>query len=271
MLRPASALLACLLLGSACAETQEPAQSPLEYAENAKRAYHQALEPFFDRDWEEASLMMSEVKRKYGYSRYARLAELRMADAAYHQEKYPEAVAAYKSFVHDFPNDPEVPYARYKIAKAQFEQTSPSLLLPPLEERDLAAVHDTYGTIRDFLGDYPGYKHRRELDYMLEVVTGLLVRHELYVARFYLAENRLDAAAARVQYALKSFTDSGLEAEALVLLGEIRLMLHQREQARALFRQVLAAHPDSPFVVPARRFLRTLLGPTGQQHVDARP
>jgi outer membrane protein assembly factor BamD len=271
MLRPASALLACLLVGSACAETQERPESPLQYAENAKRAYHEALEPYFDRDWEEASLMMSEVKRKYGYSRYARLAELRMADAAYHQEKYPEAVAAYKGFVHDFPNDPEVPYARYKIAKAQFEQTSPSLLLPPLEERDLAAVSDAYNTIRDFLGDYPGYKHRRELEYMFEVVTGLLVRHELYVARFYLAENNFDAAAARVKYALSNFTDSGLEAEALVLLGEIRLMLHQREQARALFRQVLAAHPASPFIVPARRFLKILSESAREQHVDAQP
>jgi outer membrane protein assembly factor BamD len=271
MPRPACLLLLGLALAGGCAETQESADSPLQYAENAKRAYHDALEPYFDRDWEEASLRMSEVKRKYGYSRYGRLAELRVADASYHREEYPEAIAGYKSFVHDYPNDPEVPYARYKIAKAQFEQTSTSLLLPPLEERDLAAVSDAYHTIREFLADYPGYKRRRELDYMLQVVTGLLVRHELYVARFYLAEDRLDAAAARVEYALDNLTDSGLEAEALVLLGEIRLMMHQQAQARALFRRVLAAYPASPFVVPARRFLRMLGESAEEQHVDAQP
>ena len=250
-------LALCLPL-VACGATQEAASNPLQYAEDAKRAYEKALLPYFDNDWEEANLQMTEVKRKYGYSRYARLAELRLADIAYHQEKYAEAVAAYKGFVHDYPNDPEVPYARYKVAKSQFEQTSMSLLLPPLEERDLAAVQDAYSSIREHLTDYPGYQHEPELRHMLEVVTGLLARHELYVGRFYLSEDRFEAAAARVEYALHNLVDSGLEAEALVLLGEIRLKMHREDEARSLFRQVVAMHPASPFVVPARQFLRFL-------------
>jgi len=269
MLRRPLFLLLLSLLG-ACAETQEQAESPLEYAANAKRAYESALEPYFDHDWEEANLRMAEVKRKYGYSRYGRLAELRLADASYHQENYAEAVAAYQGFVHDYPNDPEVPYARFMVAKSYFEQTSASLLLPPLEERDLAAVHDAHRSIREFVSDFPRYKRRRELQYMLEVVAGLLARHELYVARFYLAEDRFEAAAARVQYSLRTYEDSGLEAEALVLLGEIRLKMHRAKEARSLFQQVVAQHPASPFVVPARRFLQRLEQPS-EGHVDAAP
>jgi outer membrane protein assembly factor BamD len=265
-------ILLCLWLPLvACASSQDEAANPLQYAEDAKRAYEKALLPYFDGDWEEANLQMTEVKRKYGYSRYARLAELRLADIAYHQEKYPEAVGAYKGFIHDYPNDPEVPYARYRVAKAQFDQTSMSLLLPPLEERDLAAVRDAYATIREFLSDYPGYKRARELEHMLEVVTGLLARHELYVGRFYLSEGLFEPAAARVEYALHNFVDSGLEAEALVLLGEIRLKMHREDEARSLFRQVLAMHPASPFVIPARQFLRFLDRVDTRAPVDSRP
>jgi outer membrane protein assembly factor BamD len=211
------------------------------------------------------------VKRKYGYTRYARLAELRLADAAYHQENYAEAVGAYKSFIHDYPNDPEVPYARFMVCKSYFEQSSASLLLPPLEERDLAAVHDAHRSITEFVADFPNYKRQRELAYMLEVVAGLLARHELYVARFYLNEDRFEAAAARVRFALDNYRDSGLEAEALVLLGEIRLMMHQPREARSLFRQVLAQYPASPFIVPARRFLQRLGESLTAKPMDAAP
>jgi outer membrane protein assembly factor BamD len=237
---------------------KKPPASPLEYSENARRDYEEALDAYFDRDWEEAIALMQEVKRKYGYSRYARLADLRIADAEYHQEKFPEAIAAYKGFVHDYPNDPETPYARYKIAKALYEQSSQSLLLPPLEERDLATVHDAYSTIRALLQDYPGYKHARELEFMLEVVTGLLARHELYVARFYLNEGNFKAAVARCQYALRHYEASGLEAEAMVLLGETYMKMKKRKAARQVFRQMLALYPDSPFSIPARNFLKML-------------
>ena len=44
---------------------------------------------------------------------------------------------------------------------------------------------------------------------MLEVVTGLLVRHELYVARFYLATDNFKAAVARAEYALRNFEAPG--------------------------------------------------------------
>jgi outer membrane protein assembly factor BamD len=239
-----------------------PAQSPLAYTENAKRDYQAALKSYFDRDWEEATLLFKEVKRKYGYSRYARLADLRLADIDFHQEKYAEAITAYKGFVHDYPNDPEVPYARYRVAKSLFEQASPSLLLPPLEERDLASVHEAYDSIRSFLGDYPGNKRTRELEYMLEMVAGLLARHELYVARFYLDKDNYQAAVARCQYALRNYEGSGLEAEAMLLLGETYMKMKKRKRARTVLRQMLTLYPASPFGIPARRFLE-LMGDSG--------
>ena len=251
--RPWALLFLCLV--AACTVEPQYAESPLRYTENAKRAYEEALVAYFDQDWEYATQLLQEVKRKYGYSRYARLAELRLADAAYHQEKYAEAVGGYKGFVNDYPNDPEVVYARYKIAKAQYTQSGASLLLPPLEERDLSNVADAHSTIHAYLDDYPGSKYVPELEFMLEVVTGLLARHELYVARFYLDRDNFKAAVKRTQYALRTYENSGLEPEAMVLLGETYLKMKQRTKARALFRMVLERYPHSPFSVPARRFL----------------
>ncbi len=251
----------CLATLPGCAGEQKVASSPLHYSENAKRAYDEALVAYFDRDWELANQLFGEVKRKYGYSRYARLAELRLADIAYRQEKFAEAVGMYKSFVADYPNDPEVSYARYRIAKAEFTESGASILLPPLEERDLSNVRDAHVALRALIADFPDSEHSVELNYMLEVVTGLLVRHELYVARFYLNRDNFDAAVARCQYALQNYQDSGLEPEALVLLGETYLKMKDTDKARSSFQLVLDKYPASAFIVPAKRFLERIEHP----------
>jgi outer membrane protein assembly factor BamD len=258
------ALVAALCLAPAgplgCASDELQANSALDYSENAKREYERGMRALESGNWEAVDELMNEVRRKYAYSRYARLAELRLSDANYKQEKYAEAISGYKAFVHDYPNDPEVPYARYWVARSQYDSVSQSFLLPPLEERDLASVNDALDSIQGYLGDFPTSRYKNELGYMLAVVMGLLARHELYVARFYLAEDNFKAAVARVEYALKSFAKSGLEPEALVLLGEIYMKQKEREKARTALRRVLAEYPESAFTLPARNLL-ALLGP----------
>jgi outer membrane protein assembly factor BamD len=252
-------ILALGLLGSAlsvgCASTEGSAESALDYTDNARRDYEAALEAYEDKNWELADELLNEVKRKYAYSRYARLAELRLADGNFQQEKFAEAISGYKEFVHDHPNDPEVPYARYRIAKAEYDSVSQSIMLPPLEERDLASVNDALTTLRNFLSDYPGSEHTEELRYMLDVVLGLLARHELYVARYYLAEGRFNAAIMRCEYALKTLKSSGLEPEGMVLLGEIYMKQKRKKDAREVLNKLLQLYPESAFAVPAKNFL----------------
>jgi len=262
----AFSLVAAALLGLAtlpalgCAAEEHAPQSAFEYAENAREKYLQGVRAIEAENWEGATETLNELKKKYSYSRYARLAELRLADADLAQDKYAEAVTGYKSFVHDYPNDPEVPYARYRVAKAQYESVSQSVLMPPLEERDLAATNDALVSIRQFLADYPSTAYSDELRYMRAVVVGLLARHELYVARFYLGRGKFDAAIARCEHALDAFDHSGLEPEAMVLLGETYMKQKEREKARVVLERVLRDYPASPFVEAARRFL-LVLGP----------
>jgi len=232
--------------------------TPLDYSENAKRDYDAAMDDFDDKNWEAARQKLNEVKRKYGYSRYARLAELRLADADYEQDKFAEATSGYKAFVHDYPNDPEIPYARYKVTMTQYDAVSASFLLPSLEERDLAYVNDAHASIRAFLNDYPNSEHAPQLAYMQSVVTGLLARHELYVARFYINRGKFPAAVARIQYSLRSYPNSGLEPEGMVLLAEVYLKQKERQKAKTVLESVLTRYPTSPFVVPAKRFLDRL-------------
>jgi outer membrane protein assembly factor BamD len=242
----------------ACATGEGEAQTALDYTDNARRDYEAALAAYEDKNWELADELLNEVRRKYAYSRYARLAELRIADGNFQQEKFAEAISGYKEFVHDHPNDPEVPYARYRVAKGEYDSVSQSVLLPPLEERDLASVNDALNTLRNYLADYPSSEHAEELRYMLDVVLGLLARHELYVARYYLAEGRFEAAIMRCEYSLKTLKSSGLEPEGMVLLGEIYMKQKRKKDARDVLNKLLELYPESAFAVPAKNFLAQL-------------
>jgi outer membrane protein assembly factor BamD len=259
-MRPNGWIALCFLslAGEACAPSAKPAKTAEQYQEEARVAYDAAVEAYLDEDWEIAVRLLAEVRRDFSYTRYARLAELRLADAAFRQEKYAEATAAYKSFTRDYPSDPDVPYARYRIVRAQFLQSDASIFQPPLEERDLSAVKGAYSSLQAFLSDFPEYHRRVELDYMLQVVTGVLVRHELYVARFYLGRDEYGPAIERVTYALEHYSGSGLEAEAVTLLGETYLKMRDRTKALAAFQRVLEEYPDSPFAVPAGEFIEFL-------------
>ena len=90
---------------------------------------------------------------------------------------------------------------------------------------------------------------------MLQVVTGMLVRHELYVARFYLQRDEYQPAIDRVAYALSRYPGSGLDAEAVALMGETYLKMNDKAQAEAAFQKLLHDYPASPFAVPAQQFL----------------
>jgi outer membrane protein assembly factor BamD len=238
-----------------CAGEQKQPLTRAEYYDAAKRAFMEAEREYLAQDYEYARQLMDDVSRNYADTEYARRARLRLADISFALENYADAASEYKSYAHDHPTDPGVPYARFRAVRAQFAQIDDSVLQPPFEERDLMPAREAYSAARAFLADYPGYEQEQDLRYIYVAVSGMLVRHELYVSRYYLAKNELTAAMRRAQYALRTYADSGLEPEATVLLGEIYLKMKEPRKAQAMFQHVLSTYPDSAFVEPAERFL----------------
>ena len=249
-------LLFATCLG-ACDFQPTKSAASLTYTEDAHAAYKEALEAFRNKNWEDARALFTELKRLFSYSRYARLAELRLADVDFEQGKYSEAISNYRSFVRGHRGDVNVPYAKYRICKSLYLDISDTLLLPPTEERDQANTADAYRELRGFNRRYPRSRYRVDARYMLEVVRQRLVRHELYVARYYLGKDNFEAVISRIDYALKTYAGSGLDAEALVLKGETLLKMHKAERAKAVFEQVVRDY-GGPFGRVAQRFLKTL-------------
>ncbi len=256
----AAAVLALLVALPRC-DAKATAQSPasLTYTEDAHAAYQEAMEAYDAKEYDDARALFQEVRKLFAYSRFAHLAELRMADVDFELGKYSEAISGYRSFVRGHQGDPNVEYAQYRICKALYLDINDTILLPPQEERDQATTVDAYRELRDFRKQFPRSRYRRDANYMLEVVTQRLVRHELFVARYYLNKNNFKAAVARCDYALRQYPGSGLDPEAMVLKGETLLKMKKAQQARQVFQQVVEDH-GGPFGRVAKRFLAMMDG-----------
>ncbi|HRI69978.1 MAG TPA: outer membrane protein assembly factor BamD [Polyangium sp.] len=232
-------------------------KATLTYTEDARDAYQEAMRSYHSKAWDDARALLQEVRKLFPYSRYATLAELRLADLNFEQEKYADAVSAYREFIQNHRMDKDVEYARYRIAKSLFRDIDETFLLPPAEERDQATAAEAYRELENVLRDNPRSRYSDDLKKMIVTVKGRLVRHELYVARFYLRQDRFAATIARIDNALKKFPGSDLEAEALVLKGETLLKMHEDAKARLMFQRVVDDY-GGPFAVTAKKFLAEL-------------
>ena len=171
------ALLALSLLACSACDATIAGMPPktLTYTEDARKAYAEAMSAFQTKDWEAAKALFADLKKKFSQTREARLADLRLADIEFATERYTDAISAYRTFVTTFRNDREVEYARYKLAKALFFDISDTFLQPPAEERDQATTMDAHRELRAFMKAFRNSRYQKDVEYMLEVVTGRLV------------------------------------------------------------------------------------------------
>ena len=256
--RHASGLL-LLLAATACGGSQQGRD--LSYGENARDAYAAAMEDFEDEDCLEAEPAFRRVRREFPYSRYAALAELRAADCLFLENKQQEAITAYRRFVRNRPSHPEVPYARFKISESYFEQIPDDwLLAPPAHERDQGPTREALRQLRRFILDFPEDDRVERARELTRNALSLLARHELYVAGFYLDRDHPEAAIGRLETLLRAYEGSGVEPQAMLLLGRTYLDLRDRAQARRTFRELIDRYPESGYAEQARAYLRELGG-----------
>jgi outer membrane protein assembly factor BamD len=249
-----AAPLALVALGCDSFEFGGTKHATLTYTDDARASYVEAMKSFSAREWDDARALFGEIKKLFPYTTYARLSELRLADINFEQEKFSEAVTGYREFIQNHRSDPNVEYARYRVTRALFKDIDDTIFLPPQEERDQATTYEAYKEIRSYLKDYPTTRFPKEERYMYDVVVGRLVRHELYVARFYLRADNFPAAVDRIDHAMKAFPGSNLEPEALVLKGETLMKMKKLEDAREVFETVRREY-GGPFAVTAGKFI----------------
>lgn len=229
----------------------------LSYGENARRSYENAFHAFEDGDCLTADPLFRRIRSEYPYSRYAALAELRIADCHVVQSQYTQAVRAYRAFIRHRPAHEDVPYARFKIAEAYYRQIPGDFFLsPPAHQRDQTPTRNALRQLRRFLLDHPDDEHAERAREMVRGSLAMLAQHELYVAEFYLNRDHPLAAVGRLRRLLDVYEGSGVEPRALLLLGRVFLHMREVRDAQRTFEELVERFPESGYAEQAREFLR---------------
>ncbi|MCA9583534.1 MAG: outer membrane protein assembly factor BamD [Myxococcales bacterium] len=250
-----SAIACGLVWVTGCGGSQDPSAGR-SYTDQAQAAYEAAMDDFRDDDCLEAEPAFRSIRRKYAYSRFAALAELRVADCHFMEEQFSEAIGAYRQFIRNRPSHAEIPYARFRVAQSFFEQIpSDWFLSPPAHEKDQGSTRDALKQLRRFILDYPDDPRTADANRMVQEAMSLLGQHEFYVAKYYYKRDHYRAAIGRLHTLLAAYPGSGLEPEALLMLVRSFLEIDDRERAKDARDRLVTEYPDSDEARAAAREL----------------
>lgn len=173
--------------------------------------YQRAIESFEKlRDW-------------YPFSRYAILAELKIADAHFNLEAYSDAIFAYEGFEQLHPRNEAIPYVIYRIGRSYFNQMD---TLDRDQSKALKALETYQRLIKQFPDDAYASMASSDMVACYRNLSG----HELYIGVFYYKNRNYKAARARFLGVIQKYPDVGFHHEALTYLANCDEWLKSGEE-----------------------------------------
>ncbi len=248
MRRTAALVSAAALVALAGCKTKHVSLTgELKYGTTAEENYQAGLDLLKDKSYPEAEKFFDYVKTKYPFSKFAPLAELRIADGRYDQDLYAEAIEAYKQFIQLHPNHEEVDYAEFRQGLSHFKQApSEFVLFPPAYEKDQRQLQRASEVLTKFLERHPGSKYAPEAKKILDEANARLAEHEWYVAEFYFKRKQWAGAAGRYEGLVDKYPGSRHEPEALMKLAQSAIALDEKYRARTALQKLIVKHPQDP-------------------------
>ncbi|MFZ0448924.1 MAG: outer membrane protein assembly factor BamD [Desulfatiglandaceae bacterium] len=160
-----------------------------------------------------ATESFQKIKDRYPYSKFATIAELKIADTLFLLASYDESYEAYKEFERLHPTNPSIPYVIYREGLCHFNQIK---TIDRDQTHSVKAKEEFDRLVKRFPKDVYASRARMKIRKCYIDLAG----HELSVAHFYYKKKEYRAAAGRFRYAIENYPDVGQYAEALEYLGK---------------------------------------------------
>ena len=153
---------------------------------------------FMREDYKDAVKAYTDLKDWYPFSRYAILAELKIADAHFHLKEYEQAVIAYEQFENMHPRNEAVPYVIYQIGMCWFNRID-------TVDRDITPAKNALAQFKKLTEQFPDSEYARKAPDLINTCIDKIAGHELYVAQFYMKTGQYQAALKRFEYIVEFY------------------------------------------------------------------
>lgn len=196
--------------------------------ESAESLATQGMDLYDREKYRDALESFQRLKDWYPFSKYAALAELKIADAHYHLEEYEEAVFAYEEFENLHPQNEAVPYVIYQVGRCYFDQLESF-------DRDQTATHKAIEHFQRLLQQYPDSSYTEKAREHLQASRENLAGHEFYIGRFYYKTGHYDGALRRLENVTTEYADTSWVEEAQKYIELSQAKIDEREAKKRLY------------------------------------
>ena len=182
-------------------------------AESAQMLAWDGMDAYENGNYSAAIDNFQKLKDWYPFSKYAILAELKIADSNYHLKKYEEAIFAYEEFEKLHPRNEAVPYVIYQIGRCYFDQIDTI-------DRDQTPARKAYETFQRLNKQFPDNQYARSGLEHISTCQKSLAGNAYYVGVFYYKSKHYKAALNRFMSVLSEYPDVGYHQMALEYIAK---------------------------------------------------
>jgi outer membrane protein assembly factor BamD len=211
--------------------------------------FQEGDELYAEKKYEDAVLRYKKAKEIVTAPDIVALADLKIADTLFANEKYLEAAAEYENFRKLHPNHESIPYVTYRLGFCYFNQITGI-------DTEQTPVKNAVAMFETFLKQYPSSAHVDKVRDKLAISRDKQIQYEIYVGRFYFRTGKYPSAIKRLEEALVSFPKSDLHDETLFYLGQAYREKGEKQKGEEAFSRLLREFPKSKFAPKAEKYLK---------------
>jgi len=209
----------------------DPADTPQAY-------YERGMQKFEDEFYAPAIDYFEKVITRFPYSKYATLAELRIGESYFLDERYGPALLHLEEFERRHPRHERIEYVLYLAGMSYLKQIPTVDRTPVMAERSVERFDK-------LIDRFPEGQFAEEARPLRDQARAWLAEHTLMVGVFYYRDAEYWATWGRTMDVLENYRGLGQDERALYYLGKAYFFEGQWEKAEEVFRDHQAHFPDS--------------------------
>ena len=204
-------LIILFVISSCSSNTQKGIFAKSSLAED--KLFELAEKNFNKKHYELAVDNYNEFLDSYPASTRAADAEFQIAEAQFLAEEYLEAQYAYEKFIKSYPWNKNIPYARYQLALCALNQYNDV-------RRDQSPLLAALKKFQDVVDNHPNSEYAEKSRSEITKCRVMIAEYELSVARFYIKQDKRQAAERRLNFIITQYPETPSAETAKEMLGK---------------------------------------------------
>jgi outer membrane protein assembly factor BamD len=243
MFAPGALLVAVLLSG--CSSLSLPWSNSAPANPTAEALFQDGTQFMKDKRYVRAVDSFNKLKVEHPFSPLLTEADLKIADAYYLNEQYPEAINAFKEFQSLHPTSEHIPFVVLRLGESHFNQFTNV----NRDQKNTEIARDYFQAV---LANHPKSPQAAQAKEKLAKCNGILGEHEFNIADFYFKQEKYPAARDRFEEIVRKYPGTPVAARSLFFLGESYRKEKNSVKAALAYEALLGHYPDNQFSAEAK-------------------